>query len=489
MAGNDVDIVIGAHDKATSVLNSVADKFSKMIFVFDPISASLNLISGAASAAGEALSAIAGHVSAAAESIDALVDQSRGLGVSVGDLRVFQHALGEVGNVDAEKTIGALQKLRKAIGEIASGGNASGAAVFEKMGLDIKELQRQNPIDQFMQIKDALGSIGNLSEKAAVAQTLFGKSAADLLPALMTGKGEIEASMRSAELLGIAFDDAGSGGVAEMNDAIARVGLVIEGIAGQLAIEIAPIIKTIIGDTDKWGSTLSGAGAFIHVIATEIAFVAGELLDAVDAASKLARSDFLGAGMAATRAVTFASGKEFMGNVDAEKKRAEESSRILKKQREEQNAAIGLLDDGSSEREQKRIDSEEQARLRSLERIAEKEEREAERKHEKELDRIRRVDEEMERRAVKRGEDIARDAIEQDKRKLEEQDRLNQANPANQAFEGRLLTRGPNQDKIDKVAVNTEATVALLEKIPEQITTGITDALKSLGSLGVMLVQ
>ncbi len=185
MASEDVNIVIGAQDKASSVLDSVAAKagsFSTSFAAMGPVIAGVGAAVGAAAAAFNVASSAIDGVVKSANRIDALTDVASGLGTSVGDLQAFQFALGELGNVDPEKAVSSLQRLQKTIGEVALGGDAEAGSVFAKLGIDAEKLTLQGPIEQFNTVREALGGIESVAERAALAQQLLGKSAADLIP-------------------------------------------------------------------------------------------------------------------------------------------------------------------------------------------------------------------------------------------------------------------------------------------------------------------
>lgn len=76
-----------------------------------------------------------------------------------------------------------LQKLSKSMVDAANGGTKTSAA-FAAIGISTQDIARQKPDEVFRQIAVQLAKYQDGAEKVAVAQALFGKSGAELLPLL-----------------------------------------------------------------------------------------------------------------------------------------------------------------------------------------------------------------------------------------------------------------------------------------------------------------
>jgi hypothetical protein len=212
--------------------------------------------------------------------------------------------MGEAGNVSAEKSIQSLQKLQKAVGEVATGGNAKAGEVFEKLGLDAAKLSMQGPVQQFEAVRQALGGIENVSERAATAQKIFGKSAADLIPVLLAQSGEFEASMNAAADLGAVVSEDGAAGIAAMNDAVGRVSLGFEGIANQVAVAVAPLVESIASTLAGWiPPVIELANQWLPTIVDSAAAMVGFATDFYLTMYKVTTLDFSGAFETATNAL------------------------------------------------------------------------------------------------------------------------------------------------------------------------------------------
>jgi len=95
----DIDVVIGAQDKASAVINAVASKASGFgSSLSSSLLPSVTKLIGPLAAAAAGFLAVRSAISAVSEAstrIDALTDTAAGLGESVGELQAFQFAMGE----------------------------------------------------------------------------------------------------------------------------------------------------------------------------------------------------------------------------------------------------------------------------------------------------------------------------------------------------------------------------------------------------------
>lgn len=322
----DIEIVIGAEDRASAVLNNVAAKaggFSTSLAALGPIAIGVGAAIGAVTAAFSALNGVISGIADSANKIDVLYDKARGLGESVGDLQAFQLAMKEAGNVDAEASITALQKISRVIGEVAGGGGDAAKGVFEKLGLDAAKLSLDGPVDQFLAVKNAIGNVENISERAALAQQLLGKSAANLIPALIAEQEGFEASMKAAADLGGVVSNIGASGIAAMNDAVGRVSVGFEGIYNQMAVAIAPAIEVIATEIAKWlPPIIKLADTYLPTIVDAIAVIAGGIYDIGRADLAILTLDI----EKLSEALQFDTGAENLKAVQAARQRAAEDA-------------------------------------------------------------------------------------------------------------------------------------------------------------------
>jgi hypothetical protein len=292
---NSIDIVVGAQDKASQVLRNVAASAGNLSTSFTALGPALFGIGAAVAGAVGGFLAVKGAIEAtfsAANRIDALTDKANGLGESVGSLQAFQFALAEAGNISGDKAISVLEKLTATVGQIAAGDNKAGLEAFKQLGLDAEQLSLQGPVAQFEAIQAKLAEITNTSERAAMAQKIFGRGAVELLPALNAQAESMKASAQYARDVGAAVSEEGAAGVAAMNDALGRVSLGFEGLFNTIAIELAPAIEQVALYIADWIPPLVDAARnIIPQIVDGIAAVADASIAAAEALGLIVRTE------------------------------------------------------------------------------------------------------------------------------------------------------------------------------------------------------
>ena len=73
------------------------------------------------------------------------------------------------------------------------------------LGLTAEELKGLSPETQFQIIADKLGAVDDASTKAAIAQDIFGRSGAELIPLMNEGAEGMAALRQEARDLGVVF--------------------------------------------------------------------------------------------------------------------------------------------------------------------------------------------------------------------------------------------------------------------------------------------
>lgn len=495
---NDVNIVIGAEDQASRVLDAVGKKLEKISN--DNIA---NIAKTAASffafsTAKEWFADFATNVIEAANRIDALTDIANGLGESAGDLRQFQFAMEEAGNVSAEGTISALQKMQRIVGSIASGGDQAGAEVFKKLGLDAQQLSLSGPINQFMQVKAAIAGISNDSERAATAQQLLGKSAADLLPAILSSQEAFQESLMFAEKIGFAITEAEAVGVANMNDALGRTSAMFDAIYGQLAVEIAPLITILAEDTQNWLKPLTEAeSTTIPSLVEQLARLKGQLefivpdnfgqffermnplntlntLDEIERAGERAVSAFY--AMRTANEAMVESKREQLAIDQKAKQAAEDLAKVEKQKQLDLEKSTELYDRQLASLNKQLLVArfgaefvQRQEELAAARDIAERDYLESLQQQIIEQQKLNEIKKQFDEEEKKRAADEKR---RQDKA-IEEQEAKQQAMRGNpqelQATESRVLTRGPVNKAMDEIAASSREAAKRLASIDENL--------------------
>lgn len=204
---------------------------------------SLGAAAGKLVAAGmvAAAAAVATLTARGIELGDALDDAATGLGLTVDGLASLRYAA-KFANVDSEQLDASLAKLARTT-SMAAEGNKAAAETFERLGLSGAEL-RELPLDeQFERVADALAGLTNDTDKARIAQDIFGRSGAKLLPLLNQGSEAIRAQREEARALGLTLDETQRKNIVGASDAMDKLKASVDGASLQLAAAFGPAIE------------------------------------------------------------------------------------------------------------------------------------------------------------------------------------------------------------------------------------------------------
>lgn len=169
------------------------------------ISSGLDSISGLAKKAGVAMvaafafDAIKGAVMDVAEFTGKLTDLSAKTGVGVEGLQKLKFA-GEQSGVSLEQMTAGVTKLQNSLAE----GDKSAVGAVKHLGLSVDDLRKMQPDQMFATLAGKIGEVADPADKAKLAIDLFGKSGAEMLPAMTSEFSEL---YNSAERLGIVLDE------------------------------------------------------------------------------------------------------------------------------------------------------------------------------------------------------------------------------------------------------------------------------------------
>lgn len=162
--------------KAKEAADSIAKIGRGATAVITPLAAI-----GVAAAAGLALG-----VKQAIDFGGALFDLSQRTGIAVKELVILQQAFKDSG-ISADQVGPVINRMQKAIAGVNEDGEPTNK-MFEKLGINLDQLKKLNPADQFKQIQKAIGNLASPAEKTAAAIALFGKSAGELVTLFRDGK-------------------------------------------------------------------------------------------------------------------------------------------------------------------------------------------------------------------------------------------------------------------------------------------------------------
>lgn len=196
------------------------------------------------------------------KAIDETAKWSDRLGIATEALTGLQHAAVLTG-VSARQLQTGLQRMTRRISE-ASVGTGEARGVLAELGLEAMKLVKLSPDKQFMAIAKAMKQTKLQGDRVRQTVKIFDMEAAGLVNTLALGEAQIEATIREADKLGIAFTRIDAKKVEMANDAIARLKGVFRGVGNVLAIKVAPVVTRIVEKFIAVGTEGEGAGVKIE---------------------------------------------------------------------------------------------------------------------------------------------------------------------------------------------------------------------------------
>jgi len=226
----DAKITITADDKASAKMGEVGKSTSNLGDKFKKLGVAIAI----AAAAMATFVAKAVHDWAdAGDALDKMTDRT---GVAVDKLAELDYILKLSGSSldDFEK---ANKKLSKTIYD-ADYGLETYVRTFEALGLDVKELMKMSPEEQFWAVANALAAVESKTQQIQLAQEVFGKAGTAILPMLAGGSEGILAMQQEFAEFGYQWTKDATEAAAALNDASQQLAAAWEKIQFTLIQEL-----------------------------------------------------------------------------------------------------------------------------------------------------------------------------------------------------------------------------------------------------------
>ena len=200
---------------------------------------------GLSTAAAGLLVSLGGAALKTAVWADDLNSLSKQTGITTEDLQKMQYAADLV-DVSVDTIAGSMSKMRKAM--VAD----NKADVFAQLGVNVRDMQGnlRDSSEVFYEVLEALGKVGNETERDTLAMEIFGKSADQLAGIIDDGGASLKALGEEAENLGIIMDQETLDALNKVNDSIDRLKATAKGElakAGASALEaLTPVLESVV---------------------------------------------------------------------------------------------------------------------------------------------------------------------------------------------------------------------------------------------------
>jgi hypothetical protein len=221
------------------------------------VDAAAKAIGAGVAAAAAGMATLVGR---ALENADNLSKLSQKVGVSTEALSALQYQAGLAGvGIDALQV--GIVKFSKTIGMAIAGGKEQ-VAVFAAMGVSLKDTHGQlKPTDQLLgEVADKFKTYKAGASSATLAQLLFGKAGADMIPLLRDGSEGMAAAAKEAAAYGRIVGGDAAKAAETFNDNVDKIKGAVEGFANQVMQRMAPglaEVSTKLAEGAKQGDTFS----------------------------------------------------------------------------------------------------------------------------------------------------------------------------------------------------------------------------------------
>ena len=228
-----------------------------------------------------ATGAFAGWIKQSIDAADAAAETAQALGISIEAYQGLSFAASTAG-VNQESLTGALNKFNKTISAAAAGSKKQ-AAAFADIGVSVRDANGglKDADKVLLEVADKFKGYEDGANKAALAQDLFGKTGAKLIPLLNQGKQGITDLMTQAQRLGLVMSTEAAAAADQFNDNLTVLAGVSRGMANNIATGLLPALNDIsglmidlAGDTDTAKEAGEGLGAVFKVL-TSLAIAVG----------------------------------------------------------------------------------------------------------------------------------------------------------------------------------------------------------------------
>lgn len=221
---------------------------------------------------------------------DDLAKLSQSAGVSVETLSRMGFAAEQSGT-DLKTLETSLARLSKTAVTAIEGGNEA-AEAFEALGIEAENADgKLKATDQLLlEIADSFSKHADGAAKSAIAQALFGRSGAALIPFLNQGAEGIEKLAKQADRLGITIGTDAAKAAERFNDSLSTLGAITRGVVGRALQELTPIMAKFIEDQTEAAGAAGRFDDSARVLATGLKLllsagvIVGEVFDRLGSA-------------------------------------------------------------------------------------------------------------------------------------------------------------------------------------------------------------
>lgn len=221
--------------------------------------------------AAAGVAAAAGLAALARQSINTADEMSKTakiVAINIEDLSALRHAA-DLSGVSFGELSSGLNRFNRSNAD-AFEGIGAGADAYEALGISVKNTDGvlKSNYELIEGVADAFASMEDGAVKSSVAQDLFGRSGAKLIPLLNGGRAGMAGFADEAERLGLVFSQETGSAAEQFNDNLRRLQLTMVGLGNRIAAEALPALvefTDVLADPEVQAGLASIAAGIVSV--------------------------------------------------------------------------------------------------------------------------------------------------------------------------------------------------------------------------------
>jgi hypothetical protein len=233
--------------KTTSAFGSAFSNLKSQMTALLPVVTAAGIVAG---------------VKRTADAIDETAKSARKFGIDFNELRQIQYAASIDTSVSVEQLGKSLQKMGIFVSDVGKETTKTTEAL-ESLQLTSDALVGKSIQQQFLTIADAIANVSDENERLALAQDIFGKSGADLIPMLEKGSDAIRGLAEEHQRLVGNLTEEQTSKIENANDSLTRVGASMQKIAESAALLAAGPLETVSTGLSTLAQAFNKDGSFV----------------------------------------------------------------------------------------------------------------------------------------------------------------------------------------------------------------------------------
>ena len=193
---------------------------------------------------GLGVTALTGLAMKASEATDRIDKMSLKVGLSRKAFQEWDYIMGQNGiSIDSMQT--GMNRITNLFDDLQKGSKTATEA-FSRLGLNMENLAGKSKDDIFNLVIEKLQGISNETERAAIANDLFGKSGSELAPLLNAGADATEQLRQRAHELGLVLNDEAIDAGVKFGDTLDDVKKSFGVVGTQIGVEFMPVLQGLL---------------------------------------------------------------------------------------------------------------------------------------------------------------------------------------------------------------------------------------------------